>query len=164
MAGDVARLTVRCDSLAPVYVRRRLAELPELDWPLGDAMLVATELVTNAIRHSMCDEDDVVVVSVYRQNGQVGIAVRDPGKSGGTARISDEGHWSGGLGLKIVDQLAAHWGSHRDADGYEVWAELPLSAEQAYPEDTSEARSRNPTSSCSTGWRNPRPVRTRSSQ
>lgn len=126
MAGDVARITVPCDSLAPVVVRRHLAQLPDLGWSLGDAMLVATELVTNAVRHSMCSEQDVLVVSVSTEGGQVRISVRDPGTSGGTARISEENDWAGGLGLKIVERLAAHWGSNRGADGYEVWAELAI--------------------------------------
>src|SRR5947209_2839295 len=126
MAGEVVRITVPCNSLAPVVVRRRLAQLPDVGWPLGDAMLVATELVTNAVRYSMCKDEDVLLVCVHREGGHVRISVRDPGTSGGTARISDEDDWSGGLGLKIVEQLTVHWGSNRGADGYEVWAELAI--------------------------------------
>lgn len=126
MAADMERITVRCDHLAPVVVRRRLAELPDLGWVLGDAMLVATELVTNAVRHSSCREEEELLVSVQRETSHVRVAVRDPGRSGGTARIAEEGGLFGGLGLKIVAQLATRWGSERDTAGYEVWAELPL--------------------------------------
>lgn len=126
MAGDLAKITVPCDSLAPVRVRRQLAALPALGWPLGDVMLIASELVTNAIRHSMCTEQDSLLVSVSRQPDHVRIGVRDPGRSGGTARIPEGGQVSGGLGLKIVEQLAVHWGSTRHPESYEVWAELPL--------------------------------------
>jgi anti-sigma regulatory factor (Ser/Thr protein kinase) len=134
MAGEVARITLPCDKFAPVGVRRRLAQLPDPGWLLGDAMLVATELVTNAIRYSMCNERDVLLVTVDEEPGQVRIAVRDPGRSGGTARISDENCWPGGLGLRIVEQLATHWGSHRVPDGYEVWAELAVaSPQQTHP-------------------------------
>jgi serine/threonine-protein kinase RsbW len=125
MAGEVARITVPCHSLAPALVRRRLAELSDLGWPLGDALLVATELVTNALRHSMCTDEDTLLVSVDGEADRVRIAVLDPGRSGGTARISANGHWLGGLGLKVVDQVSRHWGSNRSANGYEVWAELP---------------------------------------
>lgn len=128
MTGDVARITVACDSLAPVSVRRQLAELPDLGWLLGDALLVATELVTNAIKHSMCQPGDALVVTVDKQPEYVRICVRDPGVSGVTARILDGNGSFEGLGLRIVEQLATHWGSNRDADGYEVWAELPLDA------------------------------------
>lgn len=126
MAGEVAHVTVPCDNLAPVAVRRRLAALPDLGWVLGDAMLVATELVTNALRHSMCDVQDRLIVSVDREADHVRICVRDPGTSGGTARIVDENERFNGLGLRIVEQLATHWGSNRAASGYEVWAQLPL--------------------------------------
>ena len=126
MAGEVARISVACDSLAPVQVRRRLETIPDLGWVLGDAMLVATELVTNAVRHSMCSEADALIVSVHRDAENVRICVRDPGTSGGTARIVEENDWFGGLGLRIVEQLATHWGSNREPDGYEVWAQLPL--------------------------------------
>lgn len=126
MAGEVARIRVDCDSLAPVQVRRRLAAIPDLGWVLGDAMLVATELVTNAVRHSMCRDGDTLTVSVHKDADHVRICVRDPGTSGGTARIVEENDWFGGLGLRIVEQLATHWGSNREPDGYEVWAQLPL--------------------------------------
>lgn len=125
MAADSAQIAVNGDSFAPVRVRRELAQLPELGWLLGDAMLVATELVTNAVRHSGCNEQDLLSVSVSPEEDHVRISVRDPGRSGGTARIAATDNWNGGLGLRIVDELATHWGSNRDRDGYEVWAELP---------------------------------------
>jgi hypothetical protein len=129
MAGEVARITVRCNSLAPVLVRRRLAQLRELGWLLGDALLVATELVTNAVRHSMCSEEDLLAVAIDREAGHIRISVHDPGNSGASARIVDKPGLFGGLGLRIVEQLATHWGSSRRPDGYEVWAELPLVGE-----------------------------------
>lgn len=143
MAGEVARISVACDSFAPVQVRRRLEAIPHLGWVLGDAMLVATELVTNAVRHSMCSEGDVLIVSVHQDAEHVRICVRDPGTSGGTARIVEENDWFGGLGLRIVEQLATHWGSNREAEGYEVWAQLPLVAAE-HPEP------RTPTGSAAT--------------
>jgi len=121
-------MTVPCDNLAPVTVRRRLAALADLGWVLGDAMLVASELVTNALRHSMCAEQDHLVVTVDEEADHVRICVRDPGTSGGTARIIAENDRFGGLGLRVVEQLATHWGSNHGPDGYEVWAQLPLVA------------------------------------
>ena len=34
----------------------------------------------------------------------------------------------GGVGLKVVQELSNRWGSERQSDGYEVWAELSLAA------------------------------------
>jgi serine/threonine-protein kinase RsbW len=130
MAGEAARITVRCDEFAPVAVRRHLAQLTEVGWVLGDAMLVATELVTNAVRHSLCREDDVLVILVEQTPPTMRLSVLDPGTSGGTARLADEAEPFGRLGLKIVEQLTTRWGSNRSADGHEVWAELPLADAQ----------------------------------
>jgi anti-sigma regulatory factor (Ser/Thr protein kinase) len=128
MAGEAANIQVRCDELAPVTVRRALAQISDLGWVLGDAMLVATELVTNAVRHSQCHEEDELVVSVWRERDLVRVSVRDPGRSGGAARLAEESEPFGHLGLKIVDQLTTRWGTNHDAGGHEVWAELPLVA------------------------------------
>ena len=49
MEREVARLKRRCDERGPGVVRHGLAALPDLGWVLGDAMLVASELVSNAV-------------------------------------------------------------------------------------------------------------------
>lgn len=140
MAGEAANITVRCDELAPVTVRRALASLTDLGWVLGDAMLVATELVTNAVRHSLCHESDELIISVRREQDYVRVSVRDPGRSGTTARSARETDPFGQLGLKIVEQLTARWGSDRGADGYEVWGELPLIAAEEAQSDAGRSR------------------------
>ncbi len=88
-------------------------------------MLVASELVTNAVRHSLCAEDEFVSVRITR-DGWFRIAVLDPGASGQRAEIADRPTELGGLGLKVVEQLAATWGTERRDDGYRVWAELEV--------------------------------------
>ena len=124
------RMSTRCDRFAPGVVREALAGLPQADqgWVLGDAMLVASELVSNAVRHSGSAEDQIVSVDVRRAADRLEISVSDPGESGGRAELSDRPMESGGLGLKVVDQLSARWGSERRGGGYRVWAELPLPA------------------------------------
>jgi anti-sigma regulatory factor (Ser/Thr protein kinase) len=89
-------------------------------------MLVATELVTNAVRHSLASADDHLDVCVGMEGDRLRISVRDPGKSGRAARVADRRDPWGGLGLMVVDQLASSWGSQRHSNAYEVWAELPL--------------------------------------
>jgi two-component sensor histidine kinase len=101
--------------------------MPDLGWVLGDAMLVASELVTNAVRHSLCTEDELLSVTISR-DGRLRISVLDPGGSGKSAEIADRPLELGGLGLKVVEQLATDWGSERYVDGYRVWAELELPA------------------------------------
>lgn len=117
-------LTLPCDEQAPGAVREALSELSAGDPLFGDVMLVASELVSNAVRHSGCQPEDRLAVLVLRDQGQLLISVRDPGTSRGTARATgstDEGF--GGLGLLVVQQLASEWGEER-SEGYRVWARV----------------------------------------
>jgi anti-sigma regulatory factor (Ser/Thr protein kinase) len=118
-------MCVRCDEFAPAAVREEMTRLSDLGWVLGDAMLVASELVTNAVRHSLCTEDEYLSVLITR-DGRLRISVLDPGRSGRDAEIADRPIELGGLGLKVVEQLATTWGAERHDDGYRVWAELDL--------------------------------------
>jgi anti-sigma regulatory factor (Ser/Thr protein kinase) len=127
MAQDLVSLTVRCDALAPRLVREAVAELPNMDGVLCDAMLVASELVTNAVRHSSCTEDEFLIVRITR-DGWLRISVFDPGRSGQGAEIATRPIELGGMGLKVVEEVAWSWGTERRADGYKVWAELELAA------------------------------------
>src|SRR5437763_17223671 len=127
MGRDVARITAQCDRSAPGAARAALAELPDIGPVLGDAMLVASELVTNAVQHSLCTEEELLTVVLRREDDHLRISVRDRGRSGGTAQIADDPYGFRGLGLKVVDQLAVRWGCERHHQGYEVWADLPLS-------------------------------------
>ena len=122
----VVSLTLPCDERAPGAVREALAGASDGQAAFGDAMLVASELVTNAVRHSGCQVQEQLEVLVARRDDHLIISVRDPGVSGGTARPTgprDEGF--GGLGLLVVQQLVSQWGEER-TDGYRVWARLPL--------------------------------------
>jgi anti-sigma regulatory factor (Ser/Thr protein kinase) len=126
MERELMRITTRCDPYAPATVRQALQGL-SYGWELGDAMLVATELVTNAVRHSCCSEDQMLTVKLVRTAGRFEISVCDPGRSGSQARLIDRPDGAGGLGLKVVEQIAARWGSERGRRGYRVWAQLPAS-------------------------------------
>jgi anti-sigma regulatory factor (Ser/Thr protein kinase) len=122
--GVMVSLRLACDEQAPGAVREALAELSDGDPLFGDVMLVASELVTNAVRHSDCLGEDQLDVLVLQDTGHLLISVRDPGTSGRTARVTgptDDAF--GGLGLLIVQQLASEWGEER-SDGYRVWARV----------------------------------------
>src|SRR5581483_4628761 len=126
MERELMRITTRCDPYAPATVRQALQGLG-YGWELGDTMLVATELVTNAVRHSRCSEEQMLTVRLVRTAGRFEISVCDPGRAGTQARLIDRPDGAGGLGLKVVQQIAARWGSERGRKGYRVWAQLPAS-------------------------------------
>jgi len=128
MERELLRITTRCDPYAPGVVRGALSHLDSgLDWVLGDAMLVANELVTNAVRHSCCSGDESVSLEMLECPDCLEIAVSDPGVSGDYARTVDRPVGNGGLGLKVVERLTRDWGTERSSDGYRVWAQLALS-------------------------------------
>ena len=123
---ELLQIEVPCDATAPAAVRSCLGEVEELGPSVGDAMLVASELVTNAVLHSGCVEEPIEV-RVSRSDETVRIAVSDTGSSGSEAVPLEPGPASriGQYGLFVVSKLARRWGAARE-HGYTVWAELPL--------------------------------------
>lgn len=127
VSGDAPDLTLDlpCDQSAPSVVRHALADRGEVEWMMGDVMLVASELVTNAVVHSGCHPDDVVSVELYLEQEAVMCSVSDPGRSGQEAEIASVDRLHGGFGLRVVEQLASRWGREREDGGrYRVWAEV----------------------------------------
>jgi anti-sigma regulatory factor (Ser/Thr protein kinase) len=123
-SAELLSLQVPCDREAPGVVREALTDVECPGWVLGDVMLVASELVTNAVLHSGCWDQHLLDVEVQMAGDRVNISVRDPGLSGRTARPVEAESVAGGWGLRIVAELSQSWGTDR-GDGYRVWAEVP---------------------------------------
>jgi anti-sigma regulatory factor (Ser/Thr protein kinase) len=123
-AAELFSMDLPCDPRAPRAVRDALDRSEDIGCVLGDATLVATELVTNAVRHSGCSARQTLEVRVDVRPERLRISVRDPGRSGREAEVRS-GQTVGGWGLQIVEQLAERWGSER-AEGYQVWAEIGM--------------------------------------
>jgi anti-sigma regulatory factor (Ser/Thr protein kinase) len=119
-------LTLPCAPSASAAVREELSELDDLGWILGDVMLVASELVNNAIMHSGGLPHHDLEVSASRRAQKLTISVRDPGLSGQNAGPTPPTDGQvGGWGLQIVEALCERWGEERE-NGYRVWAEINL--------------------------------------
>jgi len=89
------------------------------------ATLLASELVTNAIRHSASGgpSGTVTIVVVDVPDGVL-IEVTDDGSSAGSPVVRSNLMAQNGQGLYLVQQMAAQWGFLRDADGTTVWFHL----------------------------------------
>ena len=124
-SSDILSLEVPCDRNAPATVRDALAEVDGVGSSLSDGLLVASELVTNAVLHSGCEMDQLLEVRASLRRDRLMISVHDPGNSGERAQPRREGSELGGWGVRIVERLARRWGSERP-DGYPVWAELEV--------------------------------------
>jgi anti-sigma regulatory factor (Ser/Thr protein kinase) len=121
-------LTLPCAPTASAAVREELSRIDGLGWILGDVMLVASELVNNAVVHSGGMPHHDLQVSASRHAGRLTLSVRDPGLSGGSAESAPPAKRQvGGWGLRIVEALCERWGEER-GDGYRVWAEIDLPA------------------------------------
>jgi anti-sigma regulatory factor (Ser/Thr protein kinase) len=84
-----------------------------------DALLVVSELVTNALRHG----DGQIEARLSVDRAGVSLFVSDDGRELPAVRRGDASA-SGGLGLQIVDRLASRWGVTPRADGKTVWVVL----------------------------------------
>lgn len=107
------------------FARRAMARAADL-WLLDremteTALLLVSELATNAIRHG----SPPVRLSLRMQGDQLRVEVTDSSPT-----LPQLGHpgpdQTGGRGLQIVQQLAARWGSSasRSRLGKTVWFEL----------------------------------------
>jgi serine/threonine-protein kinase RsbW len=100
------------------FLARFLADCPLSD----DALLICSELATNAIVHSDSGNSGgwfVLRVEV-RDQDYVWLEVEDQGGQWATDRVSDEG----GRGLEIVALLADYWDVRGDDTGRVVCARL----------------------------------------
>jgi anti-sigma regulatory factor (Ser/Thr protein kinase) len=84
-----------------------------------NALLVTSELVTNAYQHGR----GTIELRLGVARGQVLIEVIDEGEPCRVAMRRRTGP-VGGWGLRIVDRLASEWGVHKGTT--HVWAKLPL--------------------------------------
>ncbi|GAA2726507.1 ATP-binding protein [Actinocorallia aurantiaca] len=110
------------DSAVPAARRYARGLLDGEGVDAGEAQLIVSELVTNAVAHggeggfrlTVSVGDDVVRIEVA-DSGVVG-------KEPQVREAADEDEE--GRGLLIVDALTRRWGVHEDGDGTVVWAEL----------------------------------------
>ncbi len=84
-----------------------------------DAVLVISELVTNALRHG----DGPVQARCTIDGRLLRLAVTDAGEALPILQSPDPTR-VGGLGLQIVDQLSVDWGVSSAPGGKTVWAML----------------------------------------
>jgi anti-sigma regulatory factor (Ser/Thr protein kinase) len=93
------------------------------------AVLLVSELVTNAVRHAAIAAGDHVRLHARTGDGVLRLEVRDGGTAGTVARRAREREDRiGGYGLELVDRLSSAWGVERDGRGTTVWLELPAGA------------------------------------
>jgi len=88
---------------------------------VDDAVLLTSELVTNAITHTASGTGGKVVVTVYRADTRVRVEVRDDGSDHTPAVCSYDTAEVSGYGLGLVELIARCWGYRGGQRGRIVW-------------------------------------------
>ncbi|HEY7007757.1 MAG TPA: ATP-binding protein [Jatrophihabitantaceae bacterium] len=93
---------------------------------VATVVLVASELVTNAIRHGdIADADDELDVDWAIHTDHVVVSVEDP-----SSKLPQRRHpmpeEPGGRGLTIIDALSSAWGAEPTRRGKRVWAKVSI--------------------------------------
>jgi anti-sigma regulatory factor (Ser/Thr protein kinase) len=124
----VTRLKVPAQPSSAAVIRQRIsADLSRAGVPesvVDDAVLVATELLSNALRHARALEDDHLDVSWAVEHGAVSITVTDGGGRNQPHVRHPGPADTNGRGLSIVETLADEWGVDEGDSTATVWARL----------------------------------------
>lgn len=111
-AGSAARCALLADQgMLPAPVR-------------DDVLLLLSELVNNAVRHSEAGADRAVRVELRQRAHMVRVAVFDEGTGFNAEAPRSERDRSGGWGLFLVDQIADRWAVTPTASGTCAWFEI----------------------------------------
>jgi anti-anti-sigma factor len=108
--------------LARVEVREAVAgklRVPESEL----AVLLTSELVTNAVLHPRDRDADSIGLRVSTDTGRVRVEVADSGGGFDPRAVKRDEKAAGGRGLLLVDRGAIRWGTRRD-DRFRIWFEL----------------------------------------
>jgi anti-sigma regulatory factor (Ser/Thr protein kinase) len=120
-----AELRLPADVSAPALARHTVQNLlGSLPAPLRSQLsLVASELVTNVLRHCSAT-DPAATMSLALAPNRVTLTVTDagPGFDPGNVPVSDDS--AGGWGLQVLDAIADRWWVERDGANTRVICEI----------------------------------------
>jgi len=122
---ETARCTFAGNAAYVGQARRFITGLLGKQWPrLDDIVLLASEITSNAVRHTASGDGGSfdVTVSFFAAGDCVRVEVADQG-SASEPRMTGEDDL-GGRGLRIVEVLADRWGHAGDELGRVVWFEV----------------------------------------
>ena len=127
--ADTVSLRLAPGAIAPRVARTAVRKLLGRVEPivLERAMLLTSELVTNAVIHAATP----LTLDLAVDDGVLHVRVED-GDTGVPVPSTDSGP-QGGYGLHIVELLADSWGTEPHAHGKAVWFELALHGHAEHP-------------------------------
>jgi serine/threonine-protein kinase RsbW len=106
------------------FVAKALGELGTIT---DTAVLLASELVTNAVRHSCSRKPGgTVTLIVLEVADGVRVEVADNGSDRSSPVVKDDVLSCDGHGLLLVESMSEQWGYLRDEAGTTVWFRLAV--------------------------------------
>ena len=125
MSGH-AQLHLASVPSAPSTVRSSL-DVMALPARLAEPVrLLASELVTNSVRHAGAGADAPILVTLDVDRQRLHLRVDDVGHGDVRVRSDHERTAGSGYGLFLVEALADRWGTSHTAAGTAVWFEVDL--------------------------------------
>jgi anti-sigma regulatory factor (Ser/Thr protein kinase) len=127
-ASDPAELelvldrTVQAPALARYAITERCEQLGVDGSVAQSLILLVSEVVSNAVRHSAADPDEPVELDATFGQRTIRVTVTDAGE-GFTPRPRDPTSAHDGYGLYLLEKVAASWGVESCGDT-KVWFEL----------------------------------------
>jgi anti-sigma regulatory factor (Ser/Thr protein kinase) len=97
---------------------------------LDDVRLIASELVTNSVRHGQAGPGGRVHLRIEVEHDTVRVEVTDPGPGLPRRRPDPREDQTGGWGLVVVERLSDRWGVQPGRPSA-VWAEVKTSSRGA---------------------------------
>ena len=118
-------------TLARDFTKRVLGSSPVAD----DAVLLVSELATNALEHTSTGHGGQFEVTIYRDEPSLLIGVTDNGSVRAPAPSTLDPESETGRGLGLVELIAHRWGHCGGKHGRTVWFELiePATGESFCP-------------------------------
>lgn len=123
--GMALHKTLHNDLRAPGQARHAIAtflDRAHLSTITDDAQLLATELVTNAVRHARGPID----VRAYVRDGFLRMEVWDHDPDAAPAARTADSDDEDGRGLDIVEKVSSRWGWRSSNGAKVVWIDLRL--------------------------------------
>ncbi|HEX3911628.1 MAG TPA: ATP-binding protein [Solirubrobacteraceae bacterium] len=119
----VLERNVQAPALARTEIAKRCREL-ELGGSLCQSLiLLVSEVMSNAVRHSAGDPQAPIELVASFGEQSIRVTVTDPGR-GFTPRPRDPARTHDGYGLYLLEKVATRWGVESRGDT-KVWFELP---------------------------------------
>ena len=134
-----SRVRLATGPAAPGEARRRLRDAIrswQVPVDLDAALLLTSELVTNAVRHEAGQRAQAVVLTIACSRGRLRVDVHDSSRSlPAMAEADADAYAETGRGLLLVETLSDEWGFYRTPAGKAVYFTLAFETDTAAKTD-----------------------------